>query len=272
MHSGHVNLTDSWQGVWLGGREGETVTVRRFPDFDFSAAESRCPDPPPVRAPCRWHTWWCRAYGTPALPLWLTLSSFSLQLSPAATTCFLVPPCSHAKVNGRVYLIINRWVPQRFLSRFPFLKWSLGVLNTSLACKWKMASSDSGRGLQVRWMSFANPAIRRLDRMVLPSGLGGGRGSSAGPRLWPGSAASPTDVALGRVGSRLPLEHIMEGSAPEPALHRPARHCRLPAERNCPCSEFPEHFLIAAPRHWPSAPICLAILSPLPEASTPQAL
>lgn len=139
-----------------------------------------------------------------------------------------------------------------------------------------MASSDSGRGLQVRWMSFANPAIRRLDRTVLPSGLGGGRRSSAGPRRWPGSAASPTDVTLGSTGSQLACEPTSllntwwRVQLKNQLLRRPAQHCRLPAERNCPCSELPGHFLITVPRHWPSAPICLAVLSPLPEASTPQ--
>lgn len=46
--------------------------------------------------------------------------SFSLSLihfpfSSHAFLCFHLPPHSHAKVNGRVYLIINRWVLQFFL-------------------------------------------------------------------------------------------------------------------------------------------------------------
>lgn len=49
-------------------------------------------------------------------------SPFSLHpvslLPPHATLCFHLSPRSHAKVNGRVYLIINRWVLHCFLSCF----------------------------------------------------------------------------------------------------------------------------------------------------------
>lgn len=42
---------------------------------------------------------------------------FSLSNSfPIFILCFHLPPHSHAKVNGRVYLIINRWVLRFFLS------------------------------------------------------------------------------------------------------------------------------------------------------------
>lgn len=61
----------------------------------------------------------------------------------------------------------------------------------------KMKSSDSRRGLQVRsWMYFANPPIRRLDRMMLPGGHGGGRGLQLALGFGLGSDVCPIGVTL----------------------------------------------------------------------------
>lgn len=96
--------------------------------------------------------------------LCLTVSSFSPACLPLHP-CAPISPRSHAKVNGRVYLIINRWVCWCLLSSF-YLK-NVSSYVKPFPALWIESGVLSGRWPQVRsWLHFASQAML----VVMPNG------------------------------------------------------------------------------------------------------
>lgn len=131
---------------------------------------------------------------------------------------------------------------------------------------WKVCYQIVDNGLQVcSWMYFASQTIWCVYQMVPPSGFGGGwGGSSAGAQPLVLVQISLVELVQGWPGSSsFSSTRNWELSSRTTSSTDLPTNASFPAKSNCPSSEFPWPFLIAASQHLPPSPLA-ACLSYLP--------